>query len=555
MAVKVYDAIVVGSGATGGWAAKELTEKGMDVLVLEAGRKLNPAKDFTDHKLPYELSYRGKGKFFHRDRPIQSKCYACTEYNYSFFVDDTKNPYTTPESKPFDWIRCRIVGGRTLAWGRQVYRLSDLDLKAASRDGYGEDWPIGYDDLAPYYDNVETFIGVSGQAEGLPHLPDGKFLPPMPLTCGEQLLRKAIKEKFGRTLTIGRAAILTKHHNGRFACHYCGPCEHGCVTSSYFSSPPTTLAAAAKTGRLTLQPNSVVSHILVDDRGKAKGVAFIDEMTHQAQEVFGKAVILCASTLESTRILFNSSSDKYPNGLGNSSGVLGHYLMDHIMWGGASGRMPMLKAEPHWGAPRRPNGIYIARFRNVTDKYPKFIRGYGFQGGSGPTYNFGAPGFGAAYKKAVKEQAYWDIHLIGFGECLPRWDNYVEIDKNRRDAWGIPVLKIHGTYGDNEKAMILDMADTAAEMLEAAGATNVVRRTTPNTPGLAIHEVGTARMGNNPKTSVLNKFNQMHDVKNVFVMDGSCYVSSACQNPTITMMALTVRACDYLVEEAKAGRL
>ncbi|MBI1748335.1 MAG: GMC family oxidoreductase [Acidobacteria bacterium] len=552
----MYDAIVVGSGATGGWAAKELTEKGMEVLLLEAGRRLDPAKDFADHKRPYELEFRGKGKFFQKTRPVQSKCYACTEYNYSFFVDDLQNPYVTLNDQPFDWIRMRVVGGRTLSWGRQSYRLSDLDFKAAGRDGYGDNWPISYADLEPYYDKVELFIGISGQTENLPHLPDSKFLPPMPLTCGEQLLRKAAKAKFGRTVTIGRAAVLTKHHNGRFACHYCGPCEHGCITNSYFSSPLTTVAAAQKTGRLTLQPNSVVSHIVVDNRGKAKGVAYVDQTSRAAHAASGKVVLLCASTLESTRILLNSSSSKYPNGLGNSSGVLGHYLMDHIMWGGARGRLPVLgKASPHWGPPRRPNGLYIPRFRNVSDKFPKFLRGYGFQGGSGQNFNFGATGFGADYKRKVKEEAYWSISLGGFGECLARWDNFVELDKDRKDAWGIPVLKIHCAYGKNEKAMVLDMADTAAEMIEAAGGTEIARRTAHNTPGLAIHEVGTARMGNDPKTSVLNRFNQVHDVKNVFVTDGSCYVSSPCQNPTLTMMAITVRACDYLVEEARAGRL
>lgn len=555
MAAKIYDAIVVGSGATGGWAAKELTEKGMQVLLLEAGRKLDPAKDYTDHTRPYELTYRGRGQFFVKSRPIQSKCYACTEYNYSFFVDDLQNPYSTPSDKPFDWIRMRVVGGRTLSWGRQSYRLSDLDLKAASRDGYGDDWPISYADLEPYYDKVEMFVGISGQAENLPQLPDSKFLPPMPMTCGEEILRKAVKAKFGRTVTIGRAAVLTKNHNGRFACHYCGPCEHGCITNSYFSSPLTTIAAAQKTGRLTLQPNSVVAHVLVDEKGKAKGVTYVDQATKETREALGKVVVLAASTLESTRILFNSASSKHPAGLGNSSGVLGHYLMDHIMWGGAAGRLKNVKAEPHWGPPRRPNGIYIPRFHNITDKYSKFIRGYGFQGSSGPNYNFGAPGFGADYKRAVKEQTFTGISLGGFGECLPRWDNYVEIDKGKKDAWGIPALKIHCAYGDNEKAMVLDMADRAAEMIEAAGGTEIVRRTQPNTPGLAIHEVGTARMGNDPKKSVLNKFNQVHDCKNVFVVDGSCYVSSACQNPTLTMMALTVRACDYMVEEAKAGRL
>ncbi len=332
---KIYDAIIVGSGATGGWAAKVLTERGLTVLVLEAGRQLNPQKDFREHTFPYEIKYRGtenRESQFAPRQPIQSRCYAANEYGHHLFVDDIDNPYTTPDDKPFWWIRGRHVGGRSVTWGRQSYRLSDYDFKAAERDGFGEAWPFSYEDLRPYYEQVEDFVGISGSYEKLPQLPDSKFLPPMAMTCGERMLKKSVESKFpGRNVIMGRAAILTKSHQGRAACHYCGHCDRGCSTHSYFSSPGSTLPAAAKTGKMTLRPNAVVREIIVDpNTGNASGVRVVNQVTRRDYEEYGRAIVLCASTLESTRIMLNSKSRQHPNGLGNSSGVLGQYLMDHM---------------------------------------------------------------------------------------------------------------------------------------------------------------------------------------------------------------------------------
>jgi choline dehydrogenase-like flavoprotein len=533
-----FDAIVVGSGCTGGWAAKKLTEAGMKVALLEAGKKITD-KDFTEHVQPWQLPYLGMSPKIIVDRPIQGRIYACTEHNYEWFINDRENPYT--QAKPFSWIRQRVLGGRSLSWGRQSYRMSDLDFKAASHDGYGDDWPISYAELVPYYEEVERYVGISGQAENLPQLPDSVFLPPMAMTCGEEILRDKVKQKFGRVVTIGRAAILTRPQNGRQACHYCGPCERGCITHSYFNSVTTTLPDAMKTRRLTLITDAAAAKVNVKN-GKATGVSYIDTRTKQSREVRAKMVIVCASTLESTRLLLNSGNF-------NSSGTLGQYLMDHIYEGGASGTMPNLEAKPWAGMPRRPNGIYIPRFRNVKEKMTNgFIRGYGYQGGSSPSFSFGAQGFGAAYKQAV-HKGEWGISAAVWGECLARKENFVEIDKGKLDANGIPILKITCDWSDNEKKMFEDGRQQAAEMLEAAGAKDVSVFGQPSVPGHCIHEIGTARMGNDPKTSVVNKYGQAHDVPNVFVTDGAVWVSSGCQNPTLTMMAITVRTCDYITRE------
>jgi len=563
--VRIYDAIVVGSGATGGWAAKELTEKGMSVIVLEAGRKLDPMKDFREHSWPYEVKYRGTvgGRILFRERqPVQSKCGSLSEYTRHFFVDDVDNPYTTPDKKPFDWIRGRHVGGRSVMWGRQVYRLSDYDLKAASRDGYGDDWPISYKDLEPYYDKVDRFIGVSGSVENLPQLPDGKFLPAMKMTCGEWALKKGVEGKWkDRRVTIGRAAILTQNHNGRAACHWCGHCDRGCTTSSYFSSPGSTLPAAAKTGRLTLRPNSVASHVIVDTKtGKASGVACVDQVTKKAFEVFGRVVVLCASTIESTRLMLNSATRQHPDGLGNSSGVLGRYLMDHTYSVSIGGVVPSVANYPYNFDDGRANGIYIPRFQNISDRDPNFIRGYGIQGGVQKRMlpaNIGSiAGFGSEFKQMVRDAKspapFW---MAAFGEMLPQADNRVTINKDVKDAWGIPVAHIDCKHSDNERAMARHQSESLKEMAAAAGFEVYYSNASLAAPGLCIHEIGTARMGSDPKKSVLNKFNQSWDVKNLFVTDGASFVSSGCQNPTLTMMAITARACDYIVAQAKRGNL
>jgi len=561
VATKVYDAIVVGSGITGGWAAKELTEKGLETIVLEAGGPVDPNQDYVEHVAPWEMKFRGMGDMRKQksEQYVQRECYACDEWASKFFVNDNENPYTTDPGKPFLWIRGRQVGGRSIMWGRQSYRWSDLDFEANLRDGIGVDWPIRYQDLAPWYDYVEEFIGVSGQAEGLPQLPDGKFLPPMEMTCAEQVVKNAIAKNFAgeRVMTIGRAAVLTQRHNGRAPCHYCGPCHRGCSTRSYFSSLNATLPAAQKTGKLTLRPNSVVHSVIFDPKTRrAAGVRVIDAHTRNALEFRGKIVFLCASALESVRILLNSSSSEFPSGLANSSGQLGRNLMDHVMGGGAKAEIPA--DEHHTQAGNRPNGIYVPRFRNVKQKHAGFLRGYGFQGGGAREDWQRAvemTGFGVDFKNMLKHRGPWKFTFYGFGECLPNPHNYVEIDKSKTDAWGVPILKIHCAFGENELALLKDMSITAAEMLDAAGAREIETFVEHNAPGLTIHEMGTARMGRDPKTSVLNSHNQAHDVKNLFITDGACMTSSACVNPSLTYMALTARACDYAVGLMKKGEL
>ncbi len=554
---KTFDALIVGSGATGGWAAKQLTETGLEVALLEAGPKTNPDQ-FSEHVQPYEMKYRDAhpggvtSPEIVRSRPMHAKQGACSETNYKWFANDVENPFTTPKQKPFVWVRVRALGGRTLAWGRQTYRLSDLDFKAAGRDGHGADWPLSYKDLAPYYSQVERYIGVSGRNEALAHFPDGEYLPPMRFTCGDRIFKDAAERSFKRPVTIGRTSILTKAHNGRAACHYCGPCNRGCVTYSYFSSPFTTITDAQQTGRLTLITDAVVSHITTRD-GLASGVAYIDRTTRAPREIRAKVVILCASTLESTRILLNSA----PGGLANSSGVLGHYLMDHMYGAGITGRLPQLTDVKPWkGAPRRANGIFVPRFRNVTQAHTNgTIRGFSYQGGSTPQFALSSPGFGASYKQAVHSGAYWQAGLHGFVEGLSSYNNYVELDRNVVDAWGIPVLRISMQWSDNERALFQDCLDSGAEMLETAGTVDIKVSNRPKTPGDGIHEVGTARMGADPKRSVLNQFGQTHDVKNLFVTDGAAFPSLGSVNPTLTMMAVTTRACDYLVEAARKGEL
>jgi choline dehydrogenase-like flavoprotein len=437
-------------------------------------------------------------------------------------------------------------------------RWSDLDFEANLKEGIGVDWPIRYKDVEPWYDYVEDFIGVSGQAEGLPQLPDGKFLPPFEMNCAELAMRDVVAQKFpDRRVTIGRTAILTVPHRGRAACHYCGPCGRGCITRSYFSSIHSTLPAAEATGKMTLRPFSVVHSLVFDKKTRRiTGVRVIDAKTKETQEFHAKVVFLCASTLESARILMNSATPEFPKGLANSSDQLGRNLMDHIFHSGASGIMPGHEDREQIG--NRPNGIYVPRFRNVKDKHPDFVRGYGFQGG-GSREDWGRggemPGFGADFKRTLRQPGPWRFTFGGWGECLPHPDNRMELNKDNLDAWGIPTLKISHKWRENEVAIHKDATATAAEMLEAAGAKDIVLSTTPSLPGECIHEMGSARMGRDPKTSVLNAHNQAHDVKNLFVTDGSCMASSACQNPSLTYMALTARACDYAVKQMKLGRL
>ncbi|MGI9626359.1 MAG: GMC family oxidoreductase [Longimicrobiales bacterium] len=554
-----YDAIVIGSGITGGWAAKELTEAGLNTLVLEAGPLVIPERDYTEHVPAWDMRYRGMGdrKKLDERQAVQKECYACDELGSAFFVDDVDNPYTTEPDEPFLFLRGRQVGGRSIMWGRQVYRMSDLDFEANEREGVGVDWPIRYADLEPWYEHVERFIGVSGEALGLPQLPDSHFLPAMEMTCAERFVQTGMARAYGneRTLTIGRCAVLTQDHLGREACHYCGPCERGCRTRSYFSSLNATLPAAEATGRMTLRPNSVV-HTLGYRDGKIASVHVTDRETGQQLEFSGRVVFLGASTLESTRLLLNSKSADFPDGLANGSGALGRYLMDHTMGHGAQGRVPGFEDPSNEN--RRLNGIYLPRFRNVTDTSPDFQRGFAYQG-SGSRQGWGrgvsTEGIGADFKRSLTEPGPWRMNLYGFGECLPDERNRVELDPVVTDAWGVPALKIRCKWRDNELAMFEDMAVSAAEMLEAAGVRDVTMFHEDNPPGKTIHEMGTARMGRDPDTSVLNGFNQAHDVANLFVIDGSCMASSANQNPSLTYMALTARACDFAVQSMRRMEL
>lgn len=556
-----YDAIVIGSGMTGGWAAMELTRLGLETLVLEAGRPIDPAADYVMSVQPWQMPFRGM-----RDRtaqaiaqPIQSTCYACDEWSAKFFVDDREHPYTTADGTSFSWIRGRQVGGKSITWGRQVYRWSDLDFGANAQDGFGIDWPIRYADLAPWYDRVERAIGVSGTAEGLPHLPDGAFQPGMPLNAGEMVLRDALARRYGgsRRLTIGRCAILTEARPGRAPCGYCGVCERGCTTFSYFNSVHVTLAAAQATGRMTLRPFSVVHSIKRDRRsGKAAGVRVIDARTRRSEEFEGRVVFLCASTLESTRILLNSRDDGAPQGLGNSSGTLGRYLMDHWMQAGARATIPGIENRTTFG--KRPTVSYIPRFRNLGAKHGPFLRGYAFQAKvlqEGWERGNDLPGVGRQLKERLRTPGNWYVRLNGFGECLPSESNRVTLDPDVKDAWGIPALRIECRWGANERAGMRDARAQAVEMLEAAGCTRIEPFMLETPPGLTIHEMGTARMGRDRRTSVLNGWNQAWDVPNLFVTDGACMASSANQNPSLTYMALTARAAGHAVDLMKRGEL
>jgi len=491
--------------------------------------------------------------------PIQGRTNWVNQGNKHWWVNDLDNPYT--EVKPFDWIRGYHTGGRSLMWGKQTYRLSDLDFEANKKDGVGVDWPIRYADLSPWYDYVETFIGVSGAAEGLAHVPDGKFLPAMELNCVEQTFRDKLKEKLGRTVTIGRVAHLTAplpHDPSRGVCQSRNLCDRGCPYGAYFSSNASTIPWAKKTGNLTMKSNAIVHSILYDEtKRKAIGVKVLDAETKTETDYFSKIVFLNASTLGSTFILLNSTSSRFPNGMGNASDQLGRNLMDHQYRTGAEADVDGFEDKYYVG--RRPNGIYIPRFRNIgNDKRTDFIRGFGYQGSAGrESWSRGVAemSFGEELKKELTEPGPWRIGITGFGECLPYEDNRATLNREKTDKFGLPTLSIDAEWKANEKAMRVDMRESAAEMLEAAGFKNVRTYDAPDNIGLGIHEMGTARMGRDPKTSVLNKWNQLHEVSNVFVTDGAAMTSSACQNPSLTYMALTARAVDYAVREHKKGNV
>jgi choline dehydrogenase-like flavoprotein len=557
----VYDAVIVGSGAAGGMAAYMLTKAGMNVLVLEAGPKLDLYSDFKTHAWPYEEKYRGRLS----PRDAHNYKYGFADgYTTHIYARLDENPYSTPAGKPFDWVRARAVGGRTLVWGRVALRLSAMDFKAASHDGYGDDWPISYDDLKPYYDNVDRLIGVMGTNEGLPQLPDGVFQTPQPMLCGERILQRGV-EKTGRRLIPTRAGVISQklsHNKYRTACHYCGTCGRGCDVGAMFNSPTGLLAPANDTGKLTLRSDAVVREVIFDAKtGKAKGVNFVDRRTKRDYTALGKVVILGASTLESTRILLNSKSRSFPTGLANSSGVLGHYLHDHTWGVSFTGLAKNLKGREIVNEDGRPQGTYIPAFRNLdkASKQSKYIRRFGYQCASGaglfPGHAKLLPGFGAEFKREVLAWHPAMVRMSAFGEVLARKENHVAIDPNLKDAWGIPALKIDIVYGDNEQHLTNDAIECAHEMFEAAGVELLTENLEMFAPGHSIHEVGTARMGNDPKASVLNQFNQAHDVKNLFVVDGSCFVSSGCVNPTLTILALAMRASDYLIEQVKRGEL
>lgn len=559
-----YDAIVVGSGITGGWAAKELCEQGLRTLVLERGRHVEHGKDYvTEWWQPWQFPHRDQGErhLYERDYPIQSENYAFSEATRHFFVNDREHPYITPDGKPFRWIRGYQLGGRSLIWGRACWRWSDLDFEANLRDGHGVDWPIRYRDLAPWYDHVERFIGVSGEQLGLRHLPDGEFLPAWEMTCAERHVRQSIERTFpGRRMTVTRVANLTRAHNGRSRCHARNQCARGCSFGAYFSSLSATLPAARATGNLTIITDAIVHSVVYDERNdRARGVRVIDANTREAREYSARLIFLCASTLATAQILLNSKSRRFPTGVANSSGELGHNLMDHISKAGARGVVPGLEDKYVYG--RRPTGTYIPRFRNLGTKVEAkvgFLRGYGIQGSAwreGWWRGVETPGLGAELKQRLREPGPWTISLQGYGECLPRHENAVDLDPHRTDRWGIPLLRVHCAWSANERALREDVKTQSAEMLEAAGCRDVQTYDLDGPPGFSVHEMGTARMGRDPKTSVLNAYNQAHDVPNLFVTDGSSMTSSSCVNPSLTYMALTARAVHYAVAELKRQSL
>ncbi|HLJ51385.1 MAG TPA: GMC family oxidoreductase [Bryobacteraceae bacterium] len=578
-----YDAVVVGSGAAGGMAAHVLTSHGMKVLLLEAGKKLPIERELKSMQWPYDHPRRGElppgsRALAYNEYTIRKPPYARglpnkhvysyvenwggADYSKNIVVDEKDHPYTGTN---YAWVRARCLGGKTNIWGRLALRLSDYDFKAASRDGFGDDWPISYADIAPYYDKVDLYLGISGHKENLPHLPDSIFQRPVRLNKAEVLLRESMA-KNGRTLTPYRAGVTTdglKHNKYRSHCFGRGACDRhvgGCDIHAAFDSPTGLIYPAMDTGNLSLRTNSTVYEVLVDkDTGKARGVAFVDTESGKTYEAKAKVVVLGASTLESARLMLLSKSRQHPNGIGNSSGHVGHNFCEHVMGPSVTGIVKDLVGKPRTLDDGRPAGFYVARFRNLTDRQPNFIRGYGFEGESGarmfPGNAGSTPGFGPAYKKRVRDYAGAFISMGGFGEVLARYENYVDIDPAMKDRWGVPVLRFHYHFSDNEHKMAADMADTAKEMFEEAGIEVIGVDRDVLTEGWSIHELGTSRMGTDPKKSVLNQFQQSHDVKNLFVVDGSSHVSASNQNPTWTIMALAWRSCDHMADQLRKGEL
>ncbi len=554
-----YDAIVVGSGISGGWAAMELCKKGIKTLLLERGRNVEHIKDYPTAMLkPWE--FPGRLVLTSRDReenPIQSLVY--NEGSRHFYVKDKDHPYI--QVKPFNWIRGYQVGGRSLVWGRQTYRLSDLDFTANSKDGHGVDWPLRYKDIAPWYDYVEEFVGISGRKEGLPHLPDGIFLPQIDLNCIEEYLAQSVSKNFpGRLITPARIANLSRGWKGRGPCMYRNLCDRGCPFGGYFSSNSSTIPVAMDTGNLTLRPHSIVYEIIYDDtKQRATGVRVVDELTKETTDFFGRIIFLNASTIGTTSIMLNSKSSRFPNGFGNDSNVLGKYLLDHHSGAGASGEYDGFKDKYYAG--RKPAGFYIPRFQNLDEKTKEnqFIRGYGFQGdGERKEWQdmmLQGKGFGKEFKEQLTTPGPWSIWMAAWGECLPNKENEIKLDNNEKDKWGLPLVRVKFEFSSNEKNMRIHARQHAAEMLKKAGFHSIETFDYNFTGGTTVHEMGTARMGLDPNSSVLNGFNQVHACKNVFVTDGSCMPSGGCQNPSLTYMALTARAVAFAANEMQKGNL
>ena len=559
MADNQYDAIVVGSGISGGWAAKELTEKGLKVLLLERGRNIEHIKDYVNaNKEIWEFPHRGDPtQEMKKDHPVLRRDYPLDETVLDYWVNEKECPYT--ETKPFSWYRGYHVGGRSLMWGRQSYRWNKWDFEANAKDGYGTDWPIRYEDLAPWYSYVEKFAGIQGSKQGLDVLPDGEFMPAMEMNIVEKHVAQKIKDAFKgeRHMFIGRSANITQPHHDRVNCQYRDRCWRGCPFGGYFSTQSATLPAAMKTGNLTLRPFSIVSKLLYDkDKQKATGVEIIDANDNKTYEFKAKIVFLCASTFNSTWILMNSATDVWPDGLGSSSGELGHNVMDHHFRSGAGGKVEGFSDKYTYG--RRPTGIYVPRFRNIYDDKRSYLRGFGYQGGAGRGRGLHVAEFtiGPDLKEALSFPSDdWGIGLTGFGEMLPYHDNKITLNKNVKDKWGLPVLDMDVSIRENEKKMREDMMNDAKEMLEAAGVKNVHTYDWGYEVGMGIHEMGTARMGRDPKVSVLNGNNQVWQAKNVFVTDGASMASASCVNPSLTYMAMTARAADFAVSELKKGNL